>query len=148
MARPNGHLGSTPTRLFRLAASDCPHGFIEWGVANAELKDARRGALNECASGQFFVVRTKSMRAEEALAFLDDIVDPTIIDFEKHPASRRHAFLACVAAFHCVDYLNLRAGHKNNLRNQFRKENADFAVIERVAQGIAIVKEDNSACRR
>jgi lipoprotein NlpI len=26
------------TRLFRLAASDCPHGFTEWGAANAELK--------------------------------------------------------------------------------------------------------------
>jgi lipoprotein NlpI len=25
-------------RLFRLAASDCPHGFIEWDAANAELK--------------------------------------------------------------------------------------------------------------
>jgi lipoprotein NlpI len=26
------------TRLFRLAASDCPHDFIEWDAANAELK--------------------------------------------------------------------------------------------------------------
>jgi lipoprotein NlpI len=26
------------TRLFRLAASDCPHGFNEWEAANAELK--------------------------------------------------------------------------------------------------------------
>ena len=26
------------TRLFRLAASDCPHGFNEWDAANAELK--------------------------------------------------------------------------------------------------------------
>jgi lipoprotein NlpI len=26
------------TRLFRLAASDCPHSFIEWYAANAELK--------------------------------------------------------------------------------------------------------------
>ena len=26
------------TRLFRLAASDCPHGFTEWDAANAELK--------------------------------------------------------------------------------------------------------------
>ena len=26
------------TRLFRLAASDCPHGFLEWDAANAELK--------------------------------------------------------------------------------------------------------------
>jgi lipoprotein NlpI len=25
-------------RLLRLAASDCPHGFNEWGDANAELK--------------------------------------------------------------------------------------------------------------
>jgi hypothetical protein len=26
------------TRLFRLAASDCPHGFNNWDAANAELK--------------------------------------------------------------------------------------------------------------
>jgi lipoprotein NlpI len=26
------------TRLFRLAASDCPHAFDEWKAANAELK--------------------------------------------------------------------------------------------------------------
>jgi lipoprotein NlpI len=26
------------TRLFRLAASDCPHSFDEWDAANAELK--------------------------------------------------------------------------------------------------------------
>jgi hypothetical protein len=26
------------TRLFRLAASDCPHIFNEWDAANAELK--------------------------------------------------------------------------------------------------------------
>jgi lipoprotein NlpI len=26
------------TRLFRLAASGCPHGFVEWDAANAELK--------------------------------------------------------------------------------------------------------------
>jgi len=26
------------TRLFRLAASDCPHSFTEWDAANAELK--------------------------------------------------------------------------------------------------------------
>ena len=26
------------TRLFRLAASDCPHDFNEWDAANAELK--------------------------------------------------------------------------------------------------------------
>jgi lipoprotein NlpI len=25
-------------RLFRLAAKDCPHGFVEWDGANAELK--------------------------------------------------------------------------------------------------------------
>jgi len=26
------------TRLFRRAASDCPHAFNEWDAANAELK--------------------------------------------------------------------------------------------------------------
>ena len=32
------HAQDEATRLFRLAASDCPHNFIEWNGANAELK--------------------------------------------------------------------------------------------------------------
>jgi hypothetical protein len=68
-------------------------------------------------------------------AYIDEIVKPTIDDLERSPTSRRPTFLACVALFHTVDYLASRPGspNKENLRNQFRQENQDFAVVDRVA---------------
>ena len=39
------------------------------------------------------------------LQFLDEVVEPTIRDFEADPTSRRRAFLACAATFHAIDYL-------------------------------------------
>jgi len=41
----------------------------------------------------------------DANRFITEIVEPTISDFEANPASVRHAFLACVATFHSIDYL-------------------------------------------
>jgi hypothetical protein len=37
--------------------------------------------------------------------YLEEIVEPTVKDFEEHPTSVRHTFLACVAVFHGVDYV-------------------------------------------
>jgi hypothetical protein len=37
--------------------------------------------------------------------YVDEIVAPTINDFEENPTSVRHAFLGCVATFHAIDYL-------------------------------------------
>lgn len=64
-------------------------------------------------------------------AYMREVVDPTISDFKEHPASRRHAFLACVAVYHCIDYL-AHPKKSANLRTDFRK-NPDFAVVDRVA---------------
>jgi hypothetical protein len=78
-----------------------------------------------------------------AKSFMAEIVDPTIADFRDHPASRRHAFLACVATFHCLDYL----AHPNpsqNLRRLFGKESPDFATVERVAHAFKHVKSDGN----
>ena len=66
----------------------------------------------------------------DAKSYMEEIVDPTIADFRDHPASRRHAFLACVATFHCINYIVPRS---QNLRDQFRKENSNFAIVDRVA---------------
>jgi hypothetical protein len=41
---------------------------------------------------------------EDLERYLKDIVEPTIKDFKDNPASVRHAFLACVATFHAIDY--------------------------------------------
>lgn len=73
----------------------------------------------------------------DAISYIRDIVDPTIADFHDHPASRRHAFLACVATFHCLDYI---ADKSQNLRDRFRKESSDFAIVDRVAHAFKHVK--------
>jgi hypothetical protein len=72
-------------------------------------------------------------------SYMREIVDPTISDFRAHPASRRHAFLACVVTFHCIDYIRRKP---KNLRNQFRKESAEFATVDRVAHALKHAKSD------
>jgi hypothetical protein len=78
----------------------------------------------------------------DAQKHFDEFVIPTVRDFEKAPASRRHAFLACVAVFHAVDYLAAQPGSpkKQNLRNQLRTENADFVIVDRVAHAFKHMK--------
>jgi hypothetical protein len=82
----------------------------------------------------------------DAEVYLDDLATPTIVDFEKAPASRQRAFLACVALFHAVDYLAKRPGSPNKriLRKQFREGSADFAIVDRVAHAFKHVKAGNS----
>jgi hypothetical protein len=77
---------------------------------------------------------------EHMVQYLDEIVEPTINDFEKHPTSVRHAFLACVATFHSVDYLAYdalrrtpRRGRVGNLKETFGKESADFHRVDKIA---------------
>jgi hypothetical protein len=66
--------------------------------------------------------------------YFAEIVDPTITDFEKNPTSARHAFLACVVTFHCIDFLALR-----HLRQKFQKH-SEFAIVDRVAHAAKHVK--------
>ena len=42
---------------------------------------------------------------EDLECFLDEMVEPTITEFETQPTSVRRMFLACVAAFHAIDHL-------------------------------------------
>jgi hypothetical protein len=78
----------------------------------------------------------------DAASYMREIVDPTIHDFELNPKSRRHAFLACVTTFHCVDYLSFPKRPKN-LREQLRNENSDFALVDRVAHALKHVESGN-----
>ena len=82
-------------------------------------------------------------------AYINEIVKPTIDDLERSPTSRRLTFLACVAPFHTVDYLAARAGstNKENLRNQFRQENQDFAIVDRVAHAFKHKEAGHEASR-
>jgi hypothetical protein len=64
--------------------------------------------------------------------YLTEIVTPTIADYEASPTSRRRAFLACVALFHSVDYLQY-PDRDGNLRKRLRGESPDFANVDRIA---------------
>jgi hypothetical protein len=66
--------------------------------------------------------------------YFEQIVDPTIKDFDATPTSVRHAFLAAVAVFHTIDYAGLR-----RLRKKFR-QNPDFAMVDRIANAFKHVE--------
>jgi hypothetical protein len=78
----------------------------------------------------------------DAVAYLDDFVEPTILDFQQHPASRRHAFIACVVTFHCIDYLTPVRGERRKLREQFRRTSEDFSIVDRVAHAFKHMNSD------
>ena len=67
--------------------------------------------------------------------YFEQIVDPTIADLEANPTSVRHAFLAAVVVFHAIDYLDA-----NSYRKQFREDNADFALVDRIAHAFKHVR--------
>jgi hypothetical protein len=69
---------------------------------------------------------------EDLERYLRDFVDPTIADLEANPTSVRHMFLACVVVFHAIDYL-AHPSSSRSLRNRFRLESREFAIIDRVA---------------
>jgi len=78
---------------------------------------------------------------EDILRYLEEIVEPTVKDFEEHPASRRHAFLACVTVFHGVDYLVYpKTSKRERLRGKFRGQSPDFAIVDDVSHAFRHVE--------
>lgn len=74
--------------------------------------------------------------------YLKLIVEPTFADFEKNRTSIRHAFLACVAAFHSVD----RAAYPDpsgNLRKAWRDHSCEFLIVDMVAHHFKHVKSSD-----
>lgn len=67
--------------------------------------------------------------------YLEEIVEPTVKDFEDNPTSRRHAFLACLVACHAVDYLAY-PDRPRTLREQFGHECADFKIVDDVGHAL------------
>jgi hypothetical protein len=82
---------------------------------------------------------------EDLERYLDEIVEPTIKDFAAHPTSVRHAFLACVAVFHGVDYLAFPRKRPSTLRQQFRRQSPAFAIVDKVAHAFKHVAAGNPA---
>jgi hypothetical protein len=81
---------------------------------------------------------------EDLERYLDEVVGPTIADFEANPMSRRHAFLACVATFHGVDYLAYPR-KPQQLRQRFNKQSPEFALVDRVAHAFKHVVSSHVA---
>ena len=81
--------------------------------------------------------------------YVFDFVDPTIDDFEKNPTSVRHAFLACVAAFHGVDYLAW-PDEPGKLRSHLRRDE-DSRIVDDVAHAfkhVATSRRPNKGLRQ
>ncbi len=75
----------------------------------------------------------------DAQRYLNEVVHPTISEFEAEPTSTRRAFLACVVTFHTIDYL-AHSINLGNLRENFCRESADFALVDRVAHAFKHVQ--------
>jgi hypothetical protein len=73
------------------------------------------------------------MLMEDLVRYIEDIVEPTIREFEDHPTSVRHAFIACVAVYHGIDYLAFPRTKPKALKQRFVKQSHDFAIVNRVA---------------
>jgi hypothetical protein len=72
---------------------------------------------------------------------LDLIVQPTFEEYGRNSRSVRHAYLACLVAYHAVD----RASYPekpHTLCQQWRKESMEFALIEEVALHLKHVKSN------
>jgi hypothetical protein len=80
---------------------------------------------------------------EDLERYLDEIAEPTIKDFEAYPTSVRHAFLACVAVFHGVDYLAYPRKRSATLRQEFRRQSRAFAIVDDVAHAFKHVTAGN-----
>lgn len=64
--------------------------------------------------------------------YIDTIVEPTVAEYAQDRDSVRRAFLACVAAFHTIDYLSLDESVPT-IRQRARAECPSFLLIDRVA---------------
>lgn len=64
------------------------------------------------------------------MRYLEEIVKPTIAAFEQGPASVRRAFLACVATYHAVDYLDYPK--EVFRRKEFITQSEDFRIVDDV----------------
>src|SRR5262249_7250445 len=80
---------------------------------------------------------------EDLEQYLKEIIEPTVEEFEENPASRRHAFLACVATFHGVDYLAHRKQRAATLRQQWQRQSEAFRIVDHVVHAFKHVASGN-----
>ena len=81
---------------------------------------------------------------EDLVRYLDEIVEPTINELQENPTSVRHAFLACVAVFHTIDYLAFPDKKAPRaLRQKFGRKSPKFAMVDNVAHAFKHVVAGN-----
>ena len=81
---------------------------------------------------------------EDLVRYLDEIVEPTINELQENPTSVRHAFLACVAVFHTIDYLAFPDKKAPRaLRQKFGRKSPEFAMVDNVAHAFKHVVAGN-----
>ncbi|MDI6654214.1 hypothetical protein QMA67_14925 [Gluconobacter japonicus] len=71
--------------------------------------------------------------------YINRIVDPTFLDFQKNPSSGRHAFLACIVVYHSVDYASFPNKTKE-ITEYWSKNSIEFAIVDMIANHIKNVK--------
>jgi len=71
--------------------------------------------------------------------YINRIVDPTFLDFQKNPSSGRHAFLACIVVYHSVDYASFPNKTKE-ITEYWSKNSIEFAIVDMIANHIKHVK--------
>ena len=76
---------------------------------------------------------------EDLQLYLDEMVQPTLEDFEAKPTSRRRAFLACVVIAHAVDYLE-HPRSPNQRRNELKDQSKDFRLVDQIAHAFKHVR--------
>ena len=74
--------------------------------------------------------------------YLEFIVQPTFEDYQRNTKSARHAFLACVAVFHCVDRVTYPK-KSGNIRNKWRNKSIEFLVVDMFAHHLKHVRSSD-----
>jgi hypothetical protein len=78
----------------------------------------------------------------DLMRYLKLIVEPTVDEFKKNPASVRHAYLAAVAIYHSIDRAAASKDKKvKHLREKWRADPA-FALMDIVAHDFKHIKAD------
>jgi hypothetical protein len=87
--------------------------------------------------------KTKGLMIMNALQrHLKYTAEPAFLDFQHNPNSARHAYQACVAAYHAVDRVTYPK-KPGNLRSKWRKQSFEFRIVDMVAHKYKHVVSDD-----